>query len=87
LAELERGQSGAQTLVRSEEQSASIARLRAEASEVRGRLRAIEREFRRDIDRIELWLRIATVWAPPALVVLAGIGVFLWRRRSRGGAA
>ncbi len=86
LAELE-DQSTGQTLVRTEEQSASIARLRAEASEVRGRLRAIEREFRRDIDRIELMLRIATIWAPPALVVLAGLGVFFWRRRNRGAAA
>jgi ABC-2 type transport system permease protein len=86
LAELE-GASTGQTLVRTEEQSAAIATLRAEAQEVRGRLRAIEREFRRDIDRIELWLRIVTIWAPAALVILAGMGVFLWRRRGRGGAA
>lgn len=86
LAELE-GDASGQTLVRSEEQSAAIARLRGEAQDVRGRLRAIEREFRRDIDRIELWLRIATIWAPAALVVLAGMAVFFWRRRGRGGAA
>jgi hypothetical protein len=47
----------------------------------------VEREFRRDIDALESQLVFLNVWLPPILVGLAGIGVFFWRGRRRGGAA
>ena len=58
-----------------------------QAAEIRGQLRGVEREFRRDIDALESQLVFLNVWLPPILVGLAGIGVFFWRGRRRGGAA
>lgn len=66
---------------------AEINEYRVQATEIRGQLRGVEREFRRDIDALESQLVFLNVWLPPILVGLAGIGVFLWRGRKRGGAA
>jgi len=66
---------------------AEINDYRAQAAEIRGQLRGVEREFRRDIDALESQLVFLNVWLPPILVGVAGIGVFFWRGRRRGGAA
>lgn len=66
---------------------AEINEYRVQAAEIRGQLRGVEREFRRDIDALESQLVFLNVWLPPVLVGLAGIGVFFWRGRRRGGAA
>ena len=66
---------------------AEINEYRVQAAEIRGQLRGVEREFRRDIDALESQLVFLNVWLPPILVGLAGIGVFFWRGRRRGGAA
>lgn len=60
---------------------------RAQAAEIRGQLRGVERAFRSDIDALEAQLRFLNVWLPPILIGLLGIGVFVWRNRRRGGAA
>jgi ABC-type uncharacterized transport system involved in gliding motility auxiliary subunit len=69
------------------EDLAEIARYREEAADRRKELRAVEREFRRDIDALENQLVLLNVWLPPFLVGLVGIGVFVWRGRRRGGVA
>ena len=69
------------------EELAEINEYRVRAAEIRGQLRGVEREFRRDIDALESQLVFLNVWLPPILVGLAGIGVFFWRGRRRGGAA
>ena len=69
------------------EELAEINEYRVQAAEIRGQLRGVEREFRRDIDALESQLVFLNVWLPPILVGLAGIGVFFWRGRRRGGAA
>lgn len=69
------------------EELAEINQYRVQAAEIRGQLRGVEREFRRDIDALESQLVFLNVWLPPILVGLAGIGVFFWRGRRRGGAA
>lgn len=59
-------------------------RLREEIVTTRASLRQIERDFRREIDALELNLRLFTILGGPALLGL--LGLFLWWRR-RGGAA
>ncbi|WP_421784767.1 Gldg family protein [Hyphobacterium sp.] len=58
-----------------------ITQLQAEMSEARNRLRAIERSFRQDIDRLESALRFWTLWMPPLIILLTGLGISIWRRR------
>lgn len=58
-----------------------LARLREDIVTTRGRLRQIERDFRRDIDRLELRLRLFTILGGPLLIGLFGLLVFLRNRR------
>lgn len=58
-----------------------VGELRAEMMTARARLRSIEREFRETIDALEAALRLWTMWAPPILILLAGFGIGIWRRR------
>lgn len=58
--------------------------LRTDIVTTRGSLRQIERDFRREIDTLELNLRLFTILGGPFLLAL--IGLFLWWRR-RGGTA
>ena len=58
-----------------------LARLREDIVTTRGRLRQIERDFRRDIDRLELRLRLFTILGGPLLIGLFGLAVFLRNRR------
>ncbi|MEO1642432.1 MAG: Gldg family protein [Pseudomonadota bacterium] len=60
-----------------------LARVREDIINTRASLRDIERDFRREIDALELSLRLFTILGGPALLGL--IGLFLWWRR-RGGA-
>jgi ABC-type uncharacterized transport system involved in gliding motility auxiliary subunit len=60
---------------------AEMERLRTEVLEGRERLRAIEGEFRREIDALAGGLRALNIWAAPALVLLAGLALAFWRRR------
>lgn len=69
------------------EELAEINDYRVQAADIRSQLRGVERAFRRDIDALESLLVFLNVWLPPILVGLAGMGVFLWRGRRRGGAA
>ncbi len=61
-----------------------LARFRAEAVEIRRRLREIEREFRIDIDQLAGRLALFNVWLPPVLIMFIGFGVVGWRNRSKG---
>lgn len=58
-----------------------LGRLREDIVTTRGRLRQIERDFRRDIDRLELWLRLFTILGGPILIGLFGITMFARNRR------
>ncbi|MDZ4761976.1 MAG: GldG family protein [Alphaproteobacteria bacterium] len=92
LAELETARNAAgaalgRRLATDERQDDEIAAFRTEVSEIRGRLRAIEREFRRDIDTLAGRLQLANVWLPPLFIAAAGLLVFAARNRRRGGVA
>lgn len=69
------------------EELEQMGQYRAQAAEIRGQLRGVEREFRRDIDALEALLRGLNIWLPPILIGLVGMAVFGWRNRRRGGAA
>ncbi|WP_291843659.1 Gldg family protein [Maricaulis sp.] len=58
-------------------------RLRQEIQQTREDLRAIERDFRRDIDALNADLQFWTIGVPPALVILFGILGSVVRRRRR----
>lgn len=62
---------------------AELARLREDIVTTRSRLRQIERDFRRDIDSLETWLRVFTILGGPLFVGLIGLLVF-WRGRKWG---
>jgi ABC-2 type transport system permease protein len=70
-------------LVRSESEAAELATFRADASRIRQQLRGVERDFRRDIDRLSARLELINIWLPPLFAGLAGVAVFLWRSRKR----
>ena len=59
---------------------AELANLRQEIVQTRASLRQIERGFRRDIDRLEWWLRVFTILGGPLIIGLIG-GVVWWRQR------
>lgn len=62
----------------------AVDRFRAQAMQVRGELRAVERDFRRDIDRLEARVKFLNVWLIPLL--LAGAALYVsWRRQRRAG--
>jgi ABC-2 type transport system permease protein len=67
------------------EEMAEIATFRDEATRIRKQLRGVEREFRRDIDKLAGRLQFINVWLPPVFAATIGVGVFLWRSRRRGG--
>ncbi len=58
-----------------------LARLREDIVTTRGRLRQIERDFRSDIDQLELKLRLFTILGGPLLIGLMGLALFLRNRR------
>jgi hypothetical protein len=66
-------------------EQAEVERFRADLVSIRERLRAIERDYRADVDALKALLIGLNVWLVPLLVGLAGLMVL--RRRSRLGAA
>lgn len=65
----------------SETERAELAKLRGQIMQTRTRLRAIERDYRREIDGLEAQLKAINIWGAPILVALAGL--FVWYRRRR----
>ena len=61
-----------------------MARFRADAIDIRDRLRGIERAFRADIDRLEQRIVFFNMWLPPILTALLGMLVVFWRARRKG---
>ncbi|MEZ5938737.1 MAG: GldG family protein [Hyphomonadaceae bacterium] len=68
------------------EDSPDLRAARDEARSIRRQLRDIERDYRRDVDGLEAWLKFLNIWLPPLLAALCGVGVFIWRSRARGAA-
>lgn len=62
-----------------------MAELREQILEARSQLREIEGRYRADINRVEATLVALNIWLMPVLIVLLGIGAYLWRSRDRLG--
>ena len=58
-----------------------LAALREDILTYRASLRAIERDYRRDIDQLESTLKVINIWGGPILVALCGL--FVWQRQRR----
>ncbi len=68
-----------------DEQKQELSTLRERIVSLRERLRAVERDYRRDIDRMEGILKAINIWGGPLLIGLAGL--FVWvRQRARSAA-
>jgi ABC-type uncharacterized transport system involved in gliding motility auxiliary subunit len=76
---------GAGRAVLTAEQQTAIEDLQKDAIETRTKLRAVQFDLRRDIDRLEFWLRLADIVAVPLLLALlaTGLGIARGRRRAR----
>ncbi|MBI1359741.1 MAG: ABC transporter [Alphaproteobacteria bacterium] len=74
---------GGQRLKRSDADSAEIETIRRKVSDIRSRLRAVQRDFRSSIDQLAGRLELFNVWLPPLLIAGLGLGVFAWRSRRR----
>ncbi len=68
-----------------EAERSELLELRQRIVTLRAQLREIERNYRRDIDRLEGTLKAINIWSGPLLVCL--IGLFVWYRQKRKGAA
>ena len=66
------------------EANLELLRVRDAVLDARARLREIEREHRRDIERLQATVIALNVWLLPLLVALCGVGVFVARRRAAG---
>ena len=58
-----------------------LQRLREDILQTRSRIRTIERDFRRDIDGLEAWLKAVNIWGGAGLMVLLGFGLWMRERR------
>ena len=63
-----------------EERLDEVNRLRDNIASAEQRLREVERDFRRDIDALDSALRFWTLWFPPLLILMLGLGLTGWRR-------
>jgi ABC-type uncharacterized transport system involved in gliding motility auxiliary subunit len=90
LREAERGDSGGEIRL-SAEQRASVERVRGEILTVRRELREVQRALRRDIERVEDWVKALNIAALPTVLVAVALGVLiasrLRRARARGSRA
>jgi ABC-type uncharacterized transport system involved in gliding motility auxiliary subunit len=66
------------------EQKAEVERFRATVATTRLELRAVQRDLRRDVDRLTGWITAANILAAPLLLLACWIG-WSWRRRQNAG--
>lgn len=81
LAKLETSQGGAVLLSEKERKAADT--FRAEMLATRRALRNVKLALRRDIDRLDGWLKFANIALVPLAIGVSGIGWSLWRSRRR----
>ncbi|HWT09173.1 MAG TPA: ABC transporter, partial [Roseomonas sp.] len=89
LRELRQGQGGAQqqgAAVITAEQRAEIDAARAQILQTRQQLRAVQLDLRRDIEGMEVWMRIINIAAVPLLLAVFAIGLGIARSRRRSAA-
>lgn len=70
-----------QQVILSDTEKAEIEKFRGEMVSVRRELRDVKAALRRDIDRLDGWLKFVNIAAVPLLIGIGGLGVGLMRRR------
>lgn len=87
LLQLEQGKQGDQALMLNEAQQQEIEQFRQEKIRIRKDLRAVRRQLREDIDRLESWTKFVNIGLLPMLIgtggVLLGLGAGRRRRADR----
>ncbi|MEZ5815833.1 MAG: GldG family protein [Hyphomicrobiaceae bacterium] len=73
---------GAQQVILSDTEKAEIEKFRGEMVNVRRELREVKAALRRDIDRLDGWLKFFNIAAVPLLIGLGGLGFGMMRRRN-----
>jgi ABC-type uncharacterized transport system involved in gliding motility auxiliary subunit len=81
LSKLETTEGGAVLL--SDEERKAADKFRAEMLTTRRQLRDVKLALRRDIDRLDGWLKFANIGLVPLMIGGAGVGIALWRTRRR----
>lgn len=84
LDKLESAQGGGAVLL-SEEERAAADKFRADMLNTRRELRDVKLALRRDIDRLDGWLKFANIGLIPLAIGFGGLGWSLWRTRRRKG--
>ncbi len=82
LSELQGKRSSGTDLHLSPEQEAKIAELRKTSVDNRKKIREMEKDLRRQKDRLTGWITLANVAIMPVLVIIVGLGLYLVRRSS-----
>lgn len=77
------GEGSSASFVVTPEQRAEIQRFREEIASTRLALRGVERNLRKDIDALGLWLRVINIGLVPLLVAAAAVALFILNRRRR----
>jgi ABC-type uncharacterized transport system involved in gliding motility auxiliary subunit len=83
LADLRSGKGDQAKVVITAEQRAAIDGLQHELLATRGKLRAVQFDLRRDINRLETWLRLFNIAFVPLVLAILAIGLGIARRRRR----
>ena len=71
-------------LILSAEQEQELERFRQELVEIRADLRRVQRELRRNIDRLDTWLKFLNIGFMPLLISLFGLAISVRNGRRRG---
>jgi ABC-type uncharacterized transport system involved in gliding motility auxiliary subunit len=76
-----RGAAAKGALLMSPEQQAEIENFKKRVTETRRELKELRKNLRQDAESLVFWTKVANIALMPLLVVLAGLAVFLLRRR------
>jgi ABC-type uncharacterized transport system involved in gliding motility auxiliary subunit len=80
LAKLEKGGDG-ESLILTDKDRKQIDTFRTEMLSIRRDLRDVKLALKRDIDRLDAWLKFLNIAAVPLLIGIGGFGFAAWRRR------
>nr|VFJ68074.1 MAG: ABC-type uncharacterized transport system involved in gliding motility, auxiliary component [Candidatus Kentron sp. FW] len=87
LVELERGKQGDGALVLSMAQQREIERFRDEKLQIRKELRDVRHKLRKNIERMEDWLKFINIGLVPILIGIGGLIAAMYRSRRKLGNA
>jgi ABC-type uncharacterized transport system involved in gliding motility auxiliary subunit len=80
IRQLQKEEKEAGVLLTTEQQRA-VETLRGELLQLRGELRQVQFALRKDVETLESWLKLANIWAVPAIVAVVAFVLALLRRR------